>query len=109
VTPEDISTLTLADLEAIAGRMEHAARTIRDAMALLQPGANYPGIPRSEYRLEPALGGMRQPTLQPQQATLPHLQQIREEREAELERIRKSPERTRALEQFQHDEEEMDG
>lgn len=105
MTPEDISTLTLADLEAIAGRMEHAARTIRDAMALLQPAQVQMGQPVLRSG-PPASAEMSDAALA---LTLPHLAQVRAEREAELERIRKSPERTRALEQFQHDEEEMDG
>lgn len=35
MTPEDLGAMTLADLEAMAARCETAARTIRDAMALL--------------------------------------------------------------------------
>lgn len=43
MTPEELGTLTLADLEAMATRLEGAARTIRDAMTLLH-GAPQAGL-----------------------------------------------------------------
>lgn len=35
LTPEQVASLTLADIEAIASRFDGAVRTIRDAQALL--------------------------------------------------------------------------
>jgi len=39
MTPVEIERMTLGDLESMAARMESAAKTIRDAMALLHGGA----------------------------------------------------------------------
>jgi hypothetical protein len=38
MTPEQLGAMTLADAEALATRLESAARTIRDAMALMGGG-----------------------------------------------------------------------
>lgn len=39
LTPDEISKLTLADVEAIASRFSAAVQTIREAQALLSTGA----------------------------------------------------------------------
>jgi len=45
MTPEQLGAMTLADAEALAGRLEAAARTIREAMALMGGGMPVAGQP----------------------------------------------------------------
>lgn len=105
MTAEDISQLTLADLEAIAERFSGAVRTIREAQALLggQPMANIPSTVSAPFqRIGPPPG----------EPPLSHLEEARLERAALLKSIRSSPERAAKLQQFAHDtedESEMEG
>ncbi len=105
MTPDDLSTMTLRELEELAKRMETAARTIRDAMSLLggaqtNAGPHVPPaiIHQDGYRLEPALGTNRIP---PQQPSHPNL--MTPERLQRLEELRMDPARDALLKQFAKD------
>lgn len=116
MTPEDLSRLTIADLESLVGRMESAAKTFREALAVLgsigasqaglaqavppvaqQPtlhtGASANGRPAG---FEPARGGSS-----PSAPMSPIL--MTPEREEYLAEIRADPQRAALLAQFRKD------
>ncbi len=115
MTPEDLASMTLGDLEALAERMDRASRTIRDAMALLggqspqapvQPhavlGAQYiPTEPMRVPSIRPAPPGVL-PSFEPEEH-LPHLDAQKAKRAAFLAQKRADPGRTELLKQFAHD------
>lgn len=101
MTPEDLRAMTLGDLEVLAGRMEIAARTIRDAMTLLggppQTGAvvhTAPFIQPIAPQIAPPHQGI---------APLSHQAAVKQERLRWLAEQRQSAERQEKLAQFRHD------
>ena len=66
MTPEQLSSMTLGDAEAMATRLEVAARTIREAMSLMGGGANWPQVVETTRTGDVA--AMTRPTFAPNPA-----------------------------------------
>jgi len=93
----NLGDMTLADIEAVAARLDGAARTIRSALSLLGPSSlALPGAPPDVVGPIVSYQGTAP-------EALPHLTEARRKREEYLREIRQSAARQEKLAQFAHD------
>lgn len=97
MTRAELDGMSLADIEAVAARLDAALRTIQTAMQLLQGGSAVPPAPIDK------VGTSASWRPQVSEAPLPHIAQAKAAREEFLRNARASPERQAKLEQFKHD------